>query len=603
MSSVTLLCAGDPGLPEANLAKIAGFLGATVKIIALPSQTSDCKELREAVLSGSEILVTRARAFNELFPEISGDRRGQISEKNFPRHIFIYDFEQSPAHTRLLRALSSDALLGVEGVPAGGATIKVAGDCRKVCGQLSGVSFETAGSNGARVFVGGASAKGCSPLVSRSQKPLLARLKWQQSQVTLLAGDDIADLDSAVTTGSSALEHFCGLVPLMLFLRSACPESIWHNDQALACFIVDDPPLKKRYGFLDFRKLLDLMETKRFTTSIAFIPWNFARSEAALAEKFAAHPDRYSLCVHGCDHTRAEFGSSNPLVLREKAQLALDRMAQHRKSSGVGFDDVMVFPQGIFSTAAITALKSCGYLAAVNSSPYPVDAGHGLSLRELLQVAITRFSDFPLFTRRYPRQLAELAFDLFLGKPAFLVEHHGFFRDGYKALLETVAELYGMEPRLEWTNPGTACSRACLRRVAENSVVEIKFFTDRFSFRNDSARRQDFVLVRSLKSGSEPRAVWINGVEAPMQKVGSEIRVECSLDAGREATVTVEFKREAKLTASQPDRIYQAKVFVRRSLSEFRDNYLDRNPLLDSSARARRSRGRKAVDSLPTALL
>ena len=88
-----------------------------------------------------------------------------------------------------------------------------------------------------------------------------------------------------------------------------------------------------------------------------------------------------------------------------------------------------------------------------------------------------------------------------------------------------------------------------------------------------------------------------------MQKVGSEIRMECSLDADREATVTVEFEREAKLTASQPDRMYQAKVFVRRSLSEFRDNYLDRNPLLDSLARARRSRGRKPVDSLPTALL
>src|SRR6185436_17611319 len=118
----------------------------------------------------------------------------------------------------------------------------------------------------------------------------------------------------------------------------------------------------------------------------------------------------------------------------------------HRALFGVPFDEVMVFPQGIFSTAAMAALRASGYLAAVNSTPEPIDTEGTLQLRDVIDVAVTRFSGFPLFTRRYPSQLAELAFDLFLGKPAFIVEHAGYFRDGYESLIEMLDGLHRIEP-------------------------------------------------------------------------------------------------------------------------------------------------------------
>jgi len=94
----------------------------------------------------------------------------------------------------------------------------------------------------------------------------------------------------------------------------------WHNDTPNACFIVDDPLLKRRYGFLDYRKLLEVMERKRFSTSIAFIPWNYRRSNRRITKLLAAHPRKYSLCVHGCEHTAREFGSTNQPLLEDKAQ-------------------------------------------------------------------------------------------------------------------------------------------------------------------------------------------------------------------------------------------------------------------------------------------
>src|SRR5262252_284044 len=98
-------------------------------------------------------------------------------------------------------------------------------------------------------------------------------------------------------------------------------------------------------------------------------------------------------------------------------------MKAHSEINGVPFDDVMVFPQGLFSTGAMAALKAAGYLAAVNSDLCPSNGSGTLTLRDVLEVAVTRFSGFPLFGRRYPRELAEFALDLFVGKPALAVEH------------------------------------------------------------------------------------------------------------------------------------------------------------------------------------
>ena len=81
-------------------------------------------------------------------------------------------------------------------------------------------------------------------------------------------------------------------------------------------------------------------------------------------------------------------------------------MREHRELTGVDFDDIMVFPQGHFSTTAMEALRSCGYLAAVNSTGRPW-RGAGPQLRELLDVAITRYAGLPLFVRRHEMPIAK----------------------------------------------------------------------------------------------------------------------------------------------------------------------------------------------------
>ena len=42
-------------------------------------------------------------------------------------------------------------------------------------------------------------------------------------------------------------------MPVMVFLKTALKNHIWHSRCSQACFIIDDPLLKPRYGFLAIR--------------------------------------------------------------------------------------------------------------------------------------------------------------------------------------------------------------------------------------------------------------------------------------------------------------------------------------------------------------
>jgi hypothetical protein len=386
------------------------------------------------------------------------------------------------------------------------------------------------------------------------------------------------------------MQYFPSLVPLMMFISHALTNRLWHNDTPRACLIVDDPLLTDSYGFLDYRKLQKVMEREQFCTSIAFIPWNYRRSNRQVAEFLKTNSNRYSLCVHGCDHTGGEFGSTNHLLLREKAQQALDRMKLHQQLSGLYCDRIMVFPQGVFSTAAIRALKSCDYLAAVNTTSHPVNFNDTLTVRDLMEVAVMRFSNFPVFLRHYPQDLAELAFDLFLGKPALLVEHHGYFKRGYDSLAQIVEKVNALDERMEWRSLEKICSSAGMKRKTENGDIHMRFFTDRFCLRNDTDQMQNYVLFRRQLPEEPFIGVTINGRRADSIQETYYLKIPLSLDAGQTAEIVAQCGRlESQTIPLRNNPIHTAKVFIRRRLSEFRDNYVERSRWLHKTVTTTRN--------------
>ena len=141
-----------------------------------------------------------------------------------------------------------------------------------------------------------------------------------------VSSERLIDIDAELTTFNFDIrDHFFSAVPVVAYIRWAFPRSSWHAPEASASLIIDDPLLKPTHGFVDFQELLSLMKRHNFSTNVAFIPWNWRRSAPEVVRLFRENPEHFSLSVHGCDHTRAEFGSPSRQRLYWKAQQALER--------------------------------------------------------------------------------------------------------------------------------------------------------------------------------------------------------------------------------------------------------------------------------------
>ena len=272
-------------------------------------------------------------------------------------------------------------------------------------------------------------------------------------------------------------------------------------------------------------------------------------------------------------------------LLEQKAELALDRMERHQTRTGLPFERVMVFPQGRFSRGALLALRGANYLAAVNSTCVPTDAAPGaLRIADLLRPAVTEFHGFPVFPRRYPRRLFDSAFDMFLGRPALLVEHHPYFRDGCGHLEAFVAGLRQAEPTLTWPTLSSQLMRSCLMRSVSRDSVEVQFFTRRFRLENTDGGQRHFLLEKREPDPSAVRAVVVDGTAVPFSIKGDSVQFELEADPGQARLQEVEDHPRPRPAARRMGMTYHVGVFARRGLSEFRDNTLAKHPRLLQAA-------------------
>jgi hypothetical protein len=237
-----------------------------------------------------------------------------------------------------------------------------------------------------------------------------------------------------------------------------------------ACLVIDDPLLKPQYGFLDYNKLLREMKEHRFFSEIAFIPWNRFRSSPEVVRLFADNRDYFSLCVHGCFHTRGEFCGNDYNRLCLLASTALSFMNDHQLATGLGFDPVMVFPQRRFSSTAMSALRNFGYKAVVNPTLKTAD-GILWDSDGYDGPASKVDGEIPFFLRRFPKKSDAFLNDIARGRPIILGAHHVDFKNGYQWLTDFV----------DWVN-----SQGNIRWQSLNDIVDYYYGASKFSFENGS---------------------------------------------------------------------------------------------------------------------
>jgi hypothetical protein len=579
---VVVLCWNAPAQADDRAHRIATFLGAKATFVALDSAAvSEGAAIRDLVPASTCLVVAAETLASAVDAAQSGVEELADAMTDVADYVFVYGFEPTERHAAVLRALSSGALAGIQPPAKADSAFHVAAHSRQWCSQFAGLSFGSADPARDQRFVEGQGKSLPDTLIRVDREPFFARINRGRGQVFFVASGELADLNETVGRHARLLAWFSRLAPLMMFLRGALGDRLWQNDAPRACLTIDDPLLTSRYGFLTYERLIEAMRRREFSTSIAFIPWNYRRSQHDVAALLTSNPNAPSLCVHGCDHIDGEFAVPDFDELHQKAQLALERMHTHHRLSGVPFDDVMVFPQGRFSVEAVTALRATGYLATANGDVCPANSPVSLILQNWLEVAVTRFSDFPLFGRRYPGEIAEFAFDLFLGKPALAVEHHRYFENGYGELESFVDRLKALDHRLEWSSLGTICSRACLTKSGDAGQVHVRFYTHSFTLTNRGRQPTRYVLFRNQPDATRPLSVTVDGREHECERAGDDVMVALSLEPGATATIVVSSDRTSSVGAPwKASSAHHINVRARRILGEFRDNYVDTTRVL-----------------------
>jgi peptidoglycan/xylan/chitin deacetylase (PgdA/CDA1 family) len=374
-------------------------------------------------------------------------------------------------------------------------------------------------------------------------------------------------------------EVFASAATYFLFLKHMAGDYAWHSDAQYANLTIDDPWLTESYGRLTYSTLLPEMQKHRFHTTIAFIPWNFDRSEQAVVTLFREHPEQYSICIHGDDHTHQEFGlRSTPREHVAKIKQAVARMEKFSSLTGLPYDRLMVFPHAVGREQSFADLKRYGFLGTANSLNVPSDKPFPQDAEFLLRPYTLRFANFPSLFRYFGEgqiRRADIAVQMFLGNPVLFYGHEGMFESGPGAFNATADFVNRLQPQTRWVSLGTIARHLYLMRLRIDGAYDVRMIAPEMVLSNPGPRDAVYYVERQ-ESDRQASSVTVDGQSAEFERSGEVQKVRLSIPAGQSRTVRVTYQNDLDLAHED---ISKSSLYSRalRMASDFRDLYLVRS--------------------------
>lgn len=577
MATLALLLSENAQTEEqVRLARILDFFGITWNQVCTLGEADAAGEY---VVFGTAEMVAAA---------LLKDAIGSDPAKHLPVAFYVYATEDIAASQCGLRALCGNPGIRLQRGPSGDISLRVSSELRDIAGVMAGIEVSTQLKPGDAVLGGIGDNSALATLISAGETRVFVRFEFKGVPVFFCASSRMVDLDDTLQAGFYDIkESFCSAVPLVMFLRHMFQEVAWGPQELGACLIVDDPLLRKKYGSCDFGKLRDVMRRHDFTTNIAFIPWNWRRTAPRAGDFFRNESERFSVSIHGCDHIGAEFGATSARLLNSRAKLAQSRMQNHEARTGIHHDSVMVFPQGVFSSACPEILKHNGFLAAVNTEIVPADSVNSRTrIRDVWDTAIMAYGDFPIFTRRYAGHgLENFAFDLLLGKPCLIVSHHDFFKNDCAELIELIENLQALNCSLTWHPLGEVIRRACRRRRRTGEYVhQFEMYGSELLIENSSDRTIKVHIRKQEKSPDRIVEVQCDQQSTNWTAQVDHIAFDANVGPGRDKHFRVLYHKLDETEQMNRSLQFEFSVAARRFLSEFRDDYISRSSFLSKAS-------------------
>jgi hypothetical protein len=463
----------------------------------------------------------------------------------------------------------------------GGSSDYVVDGARELVGPFAGLRIGTVKSvDDVALRVEGTSCP-VDVVVKGNAGSLFTKFKLPGLNLFVASSANVFDVAAEHQRNLDIRDCFSGLVPLLFFLRH-CQIALPKSPLRWANWIIDDPNLTPRYGFLDIRGLASCVRETRMAASIAFIPWNHRRTAKEIVSLFKQDWPKLSICVHGCDHTGSEFSTKTVSAALPLIDLAFRRMGELKAQTSLGFERVMVFPQGIFSREAMRGLRASEMLAAVNTELVDCETGNGVRGQELLKPAITSFGGFPLFMRRPAEEPSgNFALDLLLGKPCLVVTHHQYFEHGLTTLQSDVDRLNALEPELAWTNLERGIRSTYSVSSSSGRRRNVRLYSAQTTVQ---PQPEETIFFTKPETDPENVEVFVNGTR--LSCTPAEGGLQFTVNGADKEPMTVEARASIQGLRSHPtqSRKYRLKVTARRYLTEVRDNYLYRFPKLAARA-------------------
>lgn len=416
----------------------------------------------------------------------------------------------------------------------------------------------------------------------REDYPVFIELASQEVKVFLSCAVRSTGDARAESNAERLVNEFPEIAPAMMFVKYCAGDAGWHAVDDYANLTIDDPWLREPYGYLNYRGLLGEMEKHDFHTTIAFIPWNYDRSEPQVVSLVRAHPDRFSICIHGNDHDHKEFTDypSKPLAVQVAAlRQALARMDRFKRLTGIPYDRVMVFPHSIAPERTLKALKTYNYLATINSSDVPMDGPDPTLLPLALRPVSVAFARFPSVTRysvEEPLPRGFIQINQFLDNPLFFYCHHDFFANGIGAFNGMADAVDRSDPDTRWRGVGEIARHLYLvKRRDDRNRYDVLAFSSDLCLTNSSQVDSLFYVTKRETGGPAIAYVSVDGQSCPYRLHDGDLDVTVPVPAGKTRSVAIQYENDLDLAKVDVSR-RSARVYLLRMASDVRDITLTR---------------------------
>ena len=531
---VLIRSAGETPSEQHELEIASQFYGLDLKVVT--AGESPDQILASIRRGGTVGVAIEASALANLDQKALLRALHRTAGSNVPLLILGITPETNPT---LLQAWSGAPVVGVQTLSTAGSLHYLVGNLAGVTDQLTGLEIPSPGDDA--FYFTGANSSLVKAIISLHNgtevAPVFLEVEVNQQRTFLLCKKrpPHKEVEGAAESTETV---FAEVAPVMIFAKYCAGDRGWHALHHDANLTIDDPWLREPYGHLDYKGLLTEMETHNFHTTIAFVPWNYDRSEQSVVALFRSHPERFSISVHGDNHDHKEFDDyeSKSLSLQIAAlRQSVARMEKFQALTGIPYDKVFVFPHNIGSERILEQLKTFNFDATINSLSVPMDRTRPASSLFTLRPVTLSFGDFPSVARygaAMPSPTSFIAINEFLDNPIFFYGHQDLFAKGIGAFDGVADDVNRIAPDTRWCSLGEMAKHLYLVRLRDDANYDVLAFSSNLGLDNTSGRNSVFYIQKPESIVSAIASVSVEGRPVPFQFDGGVLRMSVAIPAG-----------------------------------------------------------------------